>query len=224
MANPNLNTALKWAIENTTGTENAGGQRTQINQEALAALFLGADVKSDIDSMKDSMAVIGDKEATRKNRLQAFENFQQLVENLDNANTMASSGLWTPLVAQLENEDAEFRIWAAWCCTTAVQNNIKTQERVSDYRFHMRLRAITNSSQLLIVGAIPTLVRMATGDADKQVRKKAISTLSSTVRNFQPGLDEALAHMPTEYKPEEKLDANDMESVDLLINRLRASV
>jgi hsp70-interacting protein len=83
---------------------------------------------------------------------------------------------------------------------------------------------LTNNSQLLIVGAIPTLVRLATEDADQKVRKKAITALSSAVRNFQAGLDASLEHMPAEFKPQQKLDATDMESVDILINKLRESV
>ena len=82
----------------------------------------------------------------------------------------------------------------------------------------------TNTIQLLVVGAIPTLVRMATSDADKKVRKKAIFALSSSVRNFQAALDAALEHVPAELKPQEKLDANNMESVDILINKLRDNV
>jgi hsp70-interacting protein len=73
-------------------------------------------------------------------------------------------------------------------------------------------------------GAIPTLVRMATTDMDQMARKKAIFALSSSVRNFQPGLDIAVSHMPDNFKPTDKLDANDMESVDSLINKLRESV
>lgn len=74
------------------------------------------------------------------------------------------------------------------------------------------------------MGAIPTLVRLATTDSERNVRKKAINALSSSVRNFQPSLDAAVSHMPTEFKPSEKLDANDMESVDTLINQLRNSL
>lgn len=81
-----------------------------------------------------------------------------------------------------------------------------------------------NRMQLLVVGAIPTLVRMATSDEDKKVRKKAIFALSSSVRNFQAALDAAMEHMPAELKPQEKLDANDMKSVDVLINKLRDNV
>jgi hsp70-interacting protein len=75
--------------------------------------------------------------------------------------------------------------------------------------------------QLLIVGAIPILVRLATEDTEKKVRKKATTALSSAVRNFQAGLDAALSSVPAEYKPKEELDANDMDSVDILINKLR---
>jgi hsp70-interacting protein len=67
-------------------------------------------------------------------------------------------------------------------------------------------------------------VRMATEDTDPKARKKAITALSSTIRNFQAGLDEALTHMPAAYKPTDNIDANDMDSVDLLINKLRENV
>lgn len=226
MTDPNLNTALKWAIENSSASQTAeGGPRTQINAEALAALFAAGHQKSDADYMKESMAVIIDEGAQIENRLQAFENFEQLIENLDNANNMEPLGLWVPLVEQLKNEHTGMRIFAAWCCGTAVQNNIRTQERVSSSsRSRNTFEFLLTTSQLLIVGAIPTLVRMATEDTDQTARKKAIRALSSTVRNFQPGLDEALTHMPAEFKPQEKLDANDMDSVDVLINKLRESV
>jgi hsp70-interacting protein len=56
------------------------------------------------------------------------------------------------------------------------------------------------------------------------VRKKAIFALSSSVRNFQGALDEAVLHMPADFKPEDPLDADDMASVDLLINKLRESL
>lgn len=75
-----------------------------------------------------------------------------------------------------------------------------------------------------MLGAIPTLVRLATGSDETKVKKKAITALSSSVRNFQPALDDAMAHVPDEHKPSEALDANDMDSVDLLINKLRASL
>lgn len=78
--------------------------------------------------------------------------------------------------------------------------------------------------QLLIVGALPTLVRMATSDSEKAVRKKAILALSSSIRNYQPGLDLVLLHLPNEHKPSDTIDANDMDAVDVIINSLRATL
>jgi hsp70-interacting protein len=207
MGDQRLNELLKWSIENSDSTKNdpaAAAPTSQLTPELMAALMGGP---SDADLMKGSMEIIAsDETISLDDKLIAFDNFEQLIENLDNANNIESLGLWMPLVKQLENEESEMRFYAAWCCGTAVQNNIRTQER------------------LLVVGAIPTLVRMATSDSDKKVRKKAIFALSSSVRNFQAGLDAALEHVPAELKPQEKLDANNMESVDMLINKLRDNV
>lgn len=205
MNDPNLNTLLKWGVENSKAAEGTE-PKTQLNAEALAALFGGGNMKSDAQMMKDNMEVIKREECDLEDRITAFDNFEQLIENLDNANNLESLNLWIPLIAQLESKEAELRRYAAWCIGTAVQNNIKTQEK------------------FLVLGAIPTLVRIATGSDETKVKKKAITALSSAVRNFQPALDDAMTHVPDEHKPAGPLDANDMDSVDLLINKLRASL
>lgn len=210
MNDPGLNNLLKWGIQNSEASRSdaaaAEQPPTQIDVEALQRLVTGMSGPSDAQLMQESMQVIQNEDAELEHRTTAFDNFEQLIENLDNANNIESLGLWMPLVEQLENKESEMRFYAAWCCGTAVQNNMRTQER------------------LLVVGAIPKLVRMATSDADKKVRKKAIFALSSSVRNFQAALDAAMEHVPAELKPQEKLDANDMESVDVLINKLRDNV
>jgi hsp70-interacting protein len=53
------------------------------------------------------------------------------------------------------------------------------------------------------------------------VRKKAIRVISSEVRNYQPALNEAVKFLPEEVVGEGKFDAEDMASVDVLINALR---
>lgn len=74
------------------------------------------------------------------------------------------------------------------------------------------------------MGAIPTIVRLATSDSEPQkTRKLATTALSCTIRNFQPGLDAAIPHLPAAFKPQEAVDAGDMESVGNLIGKLRAS-
>lgn len=207
MNDPALNNLLKWSIQNSQASESQNGSpqppsNTQLNPDAIRAMF----GKSDAQLMMESMDFIDNSENDLDERVVAFDNFEQLVEGIDNANNMENLGLWTRLVKHLENPDAEMRMYAAWCCGIAVQNNIRSQERV------------------LILGAIPTLVNLATADKDKTVRKKAILALSSTVRNFQPALDETVEKMPAEFKPAGKLDANDMSSVDSLVQKLRDSV
>lgn len=134
MTDPGLSNLLKWGIANSTpansGDSAAAAERTprsQLNPEVLAALFGGP---SDADRMKDAMFAIVSPEVDLENKLVAFDNFEQLIENLDNANNMEPLGLWEPLVGQLGNAEPQLQLFAAWCLGTAVQNNIKCQERV----------------------------------------------------------------------------------------------
>ncbi|KAM5441002.1 hsp70 nucleotide exchange factor fes1 [Microsporum ferrugineum] len=205
---PSLNNLLKWSIENTPA---AGGQangtepaatRQPIDAEALQRLL--ANTPSDAELMKTAMAVVRSSESTLENKLIAFDNFEQLVENLDNANNMDPLGLWPPLVETLKDEEAEIRKMAAWCVGTAVQNNEKSQEKALEAK------------------AIPELIRMAREDSDVSVRRKAIYAISSCVRNYQPALDQLREHLPAEIVgPDEKVDAGDMGRIDAIIAYLK---
>ena len=65
------------------------------------------------------------------NKLTAFDNFEQLIESIDNANNLEPLGLWTPLIQLLEHDEADMRRMAAACLGTVVQNNEKGQDKVS---------------------------------------------------------------------------------------------
>ena len=73
----------------------------------------------------------------------------------------------------------------------------------------------------MVVGAIPSLVRLAVGDTNESVRRKAIYALSSEIRNFQPGLNEALKNLPDSGGPSENIDAGDMGLIDNMMEDLR---
>ena len=205
-----MNQLLKWGIENSetasadsTSTTDPKAKRPSgqpINPDALNALFGGP---SDADLMKESMAAILSPHINLENKVVAFDNFEQLIENLDNANNMETLGLWSPLLGLLSSEEAELRMYAAWCVGTAVQNNVKSQ------------------ANLLASDAISTLVKLSTQDSDEKVRRKAIYALSSEVRNYQPGLDKAVKVLPKAFAPEGAIDAADMEAVDRVIGQLR---
>lgn len=204
MADPNLTKLLKWSIENQ-GDPAAGDSapKRQLDPALLQSLFGGP---SEADLMRAAMECITseDPEVTLESKLTAFDNFEQLVESIDNANNIASLSLWTPLLGALAHPESEMRRMAAWCVGTAVQNNAKCQER------------------LLAVGGIPTLVDMALNEAeDKGVRKKAVYALSSACRNYQPALNLCVEELAKTGRDHGKLDAEDMDAVDGVMNPLK---
>ncbi|KUL84605.1 hypothetical protein ZTR_08722 [Talaromyces verruculosus] len=210
-----LNELLKWSVENSEASRQSIANINDdpnnpnpvppptlngLNEAALRALMGGP---SDADLMKESMAALLSDEVDLENKIVAFDNFEQLVENIDNANNMEPLGLWTPLVGLLQHKEADMRRMAAWCIGTAVQNNEKGQDK------------------LLVLNVLPTLVSLATTDSDSKVRRKSVYALSSAVRNFQPNMDEVLLHLPAEYKTSDHVDAGDMEAIDTILNKLR---
>lgn len=202
-----VNELLKWSIENSSSTANdpdaAPPTNRGLNPEALAALFGGP---SDADLMKESMAAIisPDPALSLEDKLVAFDNFEQLIENLDNANNLGPLALWTPLLSCLSHKEAKIRRMAAWCVGTAVQNNEKSQER------------------LLAQGGISGLTELATKETEnKDVRRKAIYALSSECRNYQPAMDVFTDELEKKGRKVGKVDASDMDAVDLIIGGLR---
>lgn len=233
----NLNQLLKWSIEAQTaaGQDGSGSgpaaatgvtsttangdstaaaaapssngqapQQSQLNPEILAALLGGP---SDADLMKESMAAIGSDELPLDQRIVAFDNFEQLIESLDNANNLPALGLWSPLLAQLDGSHPDLRRYAAWCVGTAVQNNERSQER------------------LLALGGLPALVRLATDAAENEaVRRKAVYALSSACRNYQPAMDVVAAELEKKGVRAEglgKVDATNMDAVDEVMDDLK---
>ncbi|MCJ1378793.1 hsp70 nucleotide exchange factor fes1 [Xylographa soralifera] len=199
---PGMNHLLKWGIENSSDVAPApdAPPPRPLDPAILQAIFGGP---SDADLMKQSMAAIISSDITLENKLIAFDNFEQLIESIDNANNLEPLGLWTPLVELLKNEEGQLRRMAAWCVGTAVQNNEKAQERA------------------LVMGAIPALVKMAFEEVDENIRRKALYALSSEMRNYQPATDEAVKALPEGLRIEGHIDAADMEAVDGVIARLR---
>lgn len=214
MGDKRLNDLLKWSIGQTPATngDSTNGASPQppksdLTPELLAALMGGP---SDADLMKASIEIIvntNPEEVTLEDKVIAFDNFEQLIENLDNANNIANLGLWPPLLEQLEHEEAELRKMAAWCIGTAVQNNEKTQERL---HFH---------------GGVPTLVELALKDDEvHDVRRKATYALSSAVRNYQPAMDVFAEELTKNGIATETVDAAVMENVDKIIADLREKI
>ncbi|KAK6361969.1 hypothetical protein TWF730_005674 [Orbilia blumenaviensis] len=197
---------LAWSVA-ASAPEQEGEDRQlpRLDQDALAQLLMGG--KSDADMMIEAMQCITDPSATLENREIAFDNLEQLVENLDNANNMENLKLWEPLVQQLHAVEKEMRFMAAWCIGTAVQNNEKSQDH-----FHK-------------TEGVHKLVHLALNDSAPDVRSKAVYAISSFVRNHQPALDQCISKLPDSLKEEysqKNLNATDMDAIDEFRNRLKA--
>ncbi|RVX69412.1 hypothetical protein B0A52_06475 [Exophiala mesophila] len=205
MADPGLNQLLQWSIENSDAgrtSDQPAREPKGLSADALRALMGGP---SDADLMREAMSIIvsTDPEVTHESKMTAFDNFEQLIENLDNANNMEPLGLWTPMVSQLDSEVADYRRMAAWCLGTAVQNNDKAQER------------------FLAVNGVNKIVTVALDDSDTTVRRKAIYALSSSVRNYQPALNEAVKKLPQDIVGGNQVSASDMDAIDAIMGKLR---
>ncbi|CCX07673.1 armadillo-type protein [Pyronema domesticum] len=209
----NLGKVLAWGIENSLPGEE-GNKQTELTQKDLADLFMNQ--KSDATLMIESMDAISSPDEAWKNadgthmsaseilenKKTAFDNFEQLVEQLDNAMNIENLKLWPALLAQLKSDHRDLRELALWCCGTAVQNNEKTQKDLFNH------------------GGIEAITEMMLKDEDAAVRKKACYAFSSAVRNFQEGLDKGMALLPEEYQIK-GLSAEDMPGVDRLMEQLR---
>ncbi|KAL5351845.1 hsp70 nucleotide exchange factor fes1 [Pseudogymnoascus australis] len=154
--NPELNKILKWSVENSAAPVANGAVATDatprapstLDPQVLASLFGGP---SEADLMKDSMSAIlsTDPEMTMEARMIAFDNFEQLIENLDNANLMEPLKLWQPLISLLSSDESDLRMMAAWCIGTAVQNNEKSQKMLDKETKEVRRKAIYALSSAL---------------------------------------------------------------------------
>lgn len=225
-----MNKLLKWSVtnsqqQNEDGTVTAptptDQPRGNLTPDMINALFGGP---TEADLMKAAMEVLHSDESDLENKLIAFDNFEQLIEGIDNANNIEPLGLWTPLVQLLKHEEADLRRYAAWCIGTAVQNNEKAQDKVctpgTPASSAIGGIEANISAQLVVLNAIPTLANMAINDPNALARKKSIYALSSAVRNYQPAMNELVKALPEGYSAE-KVDSGDMEAVDAIMDKLR---
>jgi hsp70-interacting protein len=204
---------LNWSLANSqkgpsapaNGNESAADTNSSrgLPQEALAELLGGP---SDADLMRASMAAItsDDPAVSLADKTIAFDNLEQLIENLDNANNLEPLGLWTPLLAGLAHAEPEMRRMAAWCVGTAVQNNEVSQERC------------------VAAGGVERLVALACrAGEDAGVRRKGCYALSSVVRNYQPAMDIAARELRALGRDVGRVDADNMDAIDDIMAGLR---
>ncbi|AET38967.1 Hsp70 nucleotide exchange factor FES1 Ecym_3484 [Eremothecium cymbalariae DBVPG len=156
---------LHWSIANAQGDDEAIAKAGQPDPKLLQQLFGGGPDEPTL--MKQAIAVIMNPEAELDNKLIAFDNFEMLIENLDNANNIENLKLWGPLIEILDSPEEELRVASLSVIGTAVQNNSKSQESF-----------VKNE------GGLEKVIGLAKDTTQSsQVRTKSFYALSSLVRH-----------------------------------------
>jgi hsp70-interacting protein len=128
---------LQWSIALQSGDKETMAKVGTPDPQMLLQLFGGGPDEPQL--MKHAMAVAANPEATAENRLVALENFEMLIENLDNANNIENLRLWPDVIALLdEAHPAALRALAALIVGIAVQNNPALQEAFLRHREGLR--------------------------------------------------------------------------------------
>lgn len=157
---------LHWSIVNAQGDKEAIEKAGQPDPKLLQQLF-GGGGPDDPTLMKENMAVVRNSEAGLDNRLVALDNFEMLIENLDNANNIENMKLWSPLLETLSDSEGELRAAALSVIGTAAQNNAPTQDAFSKQEKGLsKIIDLANDS-----------------DEPLDVRCKAFYALSNLIRN-----------------------------------------
>lgn len=161
---------LQWSIAQQTGDKEAMAKIGQPDPEMLKQLFGGPDEPT---LMKQAMIVAGNPEATQDAREVALENFEMLIENLDNANNIENLKLWPNVIAQLLSEFVSLQVLGASIVAIATQNNPSSQEAF-----------------LKAEGGFSKLIELASAEeTPKELKMKALFALASVVRNYQDATD-----------------------------------
>ena len=147
---------------------NGAAPRSDLTSEMLD-LILG---KSDSLSMKEKMAYALDTSSPLDGRVEALDDFEMLIELIDNANNMPVLKLWQPLISLFGDPEPPIVEHACWIVGTAVQNNLKAQ------------------AALYIHGAFPKILGVldgggaGAGPGPSTVRSRATYALSGALKHW----------------------------------------
>ncbi|PIL25864.1 hypothetical protein GSI_11617 [Ganoderma sinense ZZ0214-1] len=162
-----MESLLRWGIANAApqdGTQPSPQPRTDLDPGIIDAI-LG---KSDAELMKEALTVAVDERRDEDDRVQALDDFEMLVEQIDNANNLEKLKMWEPLQALLVNPNSseEIQRQTLWVLGTAVQNNPAAQ------------------NSYLALSPLPSLLSFLSPTVRSgKTRSKAVYALSSLLRH-----------------------------------------
>lgn len=158
---------LAWSIANESGDKETMDKVGKPDEKALAQLFGGPDEPT---LMKQSIQVVENPEADLEAKQVALENFEMLIENMDNANNIENLHLWPSIIGLLNaDHDSDLRLLAGSIIAISVQNNPKCQ---ADF-----LKYLDGFSRL-VEYSLDTQTPM-------NIKLKFLFAISSLIRNHQ---------------------------------------
>ncbi len=167
----NAQELLKWGLANSTASvgpsveqissDIQSGRRPDLADPHLYDAIMG---KSEAQMMREELCVAVDPTRTLSDRCTALDNFEMLIEQIDNANNITSMQMWQPIIGLLSASEPEIQTAAAWIVGTAVQNNDKAQMAVLEYQ---------------VVGGLLDLLQ----SRGEEVRAKAMYALSGLLKH-----------------------------------------
>lgn len=122
---------LQWSIATQSGDKEAAERIGRPDDKTLQQLF-GGGGPDEPTLMKQSIAVVENPEADLETKETALDNFEMLIENLDNANNIGNMKLWPSIINQLKNGAPSLRVLAASIIGVATQNNPQSQQAFLD--------------------------------------------------------------------------------------------
>lgn len=227
---------LAWSVAQQSGDKEAIEKIGKPDEKVLSQLFGGPDEPT---LMKQSIDIVNDPTVELKDKEIALENFEMLIENLDNANNIENMKLWTSIVKLLAGETPDsLRILAVSIISIAVQNNDKAQDDFLKYDGFERLLAIYPDAsftlKLKVLFAISSLIRnnlnsfkffnklngweilKAPEDVDSKQKDKLnirlLSVISSIISNTK------------EFKPEIEPKLNEFKVISFIIDNLSSNI
>ncbi|KAI0673146.1 armadillo-type protein [Trametes maxima] len=119
---------LRWSIANSEprGADQPPPQPRSDLDPGVIDTILG---RPDSALMKEALAIAVDESKDEDDRVQALDNFEMLIEHIDNAIDLERLKMWEPLHALLTNPSSseEIQLQVLWILGTAVQNNPAAQ-------------------------------------------------------------------------------------------------
>lgn len=137
-----MESLLRWGIEHSAPSDGANHPPPRdISQldPGIIDQILG---KPDAVQMKEALAIAINETEDEDARITALDNFEMLIEQIDNANNITSMNMWEPLLRLLESPVEDIRMNSLWILGTAVQNNPSAQSAFLSYSPIPRLLAL----------------------------------------------------------------------------------